>query len=95
MTISDWYDQYNLAKKLPTLYDLRDVADRFFKDYCTNYAKLRSLFECLQSSKQHEEYKKLSDLIELYKVPLLYQKSPQTLLRELSKSKDKTRIKTV
>lgn len=54
VTISDWYEQYNISKKLPTLCDLRDVADRFFKDYCTNYAKLRSLFECLQTSKHQE-----------------------------------------
>lgn len=54
VTISDWYDQYNISKKLPSLFDLQDIADRFFKDYCANYAKLKSLFECLQCPKQQE-----------------------------------------
>jgi hypothetical protein len=31
--------------------------------------------------------------MELYKVPLLYQKSPQILFRELSKSREKPRMK--
>lgn len=78
---------------MPALTDLQDIADRFFKDYCESYAKLKCLFDCLQCSKQQEGYKRLFDLIDLYKVPLLYQKSPQSLLREISKSKERVKTK--
>jgi len=59
LTISDYHRQYNISQKVPALADLRDVADKFFKDYCDSYAKLRTLFECLQCSKQLDHYKKL------------------------------------
>lgn len=93
ITISDYYDHYRLSQRVPALTDLQDIADRFFKDYCDNYAKLKCLFELLECSKQQLGYKKLFDLIDLYKVPLLYQKSPQSLFRELSKSKQRVKTK--
>ena len=63
LTITDWFEQYNLAQKLPTLGDLQHVAEKFFREYCCSYAKLKSLFECLQGSKLSQEYKRLSELI--------------------------------
>ena len=94
-TILDWYDHYSLARKLPALPDLQQLAQSFFDSYCANYTKLRSLFECLQCpQQQQQQYTRLRDLIDLYKVPLLYQKSPQSLLREISRSKEKGRVKT-
>jgi|JI9StandDraft_2_1071091.scaffolds.fasta_scaffold639972_2 hypothetical protein len=81
LTISDYYDQYRLSQKAPFLTDLQDIAERFFKDYCDHYAKLKTLFDCLQESQTNQSYRQLNDLLQLYKLPLLYQKSPQTLLR--------------
>ena len=81
LTISDYYDQYRLSQKVPLLTDLQDIAERFFKDYCDHYAKLKTLFDCLQESQTNQSYRQLNDLLQLYKLPLLYQKSPQTLLR--------------
>lgn len=89
LTISDYYDQYRLSQKVPLLTDLQDIAERFFKDYCDHYAKLKTLFDCLQELPTHAPYKRLQDLLNLYKLPLLYQKSPQSLLREVSKSKER------
>ena len=81
LTISDYYDQYRMSQKAPVLTDLIEIADKFFKNYCDGYAKLKCLFDCLQGSKNSESYKKLENQIELYRVPLLYQKTPQILLR--------------
>lgn len=81
LTISDYYDQYRLSQKVPLLTDLQDIAERFFKDYCDHYAKLKTLFDCLQESPSHAPYLQLQDQLNLYKLPLLYQRSPQTLLR--------------
>jgi len=63
LTISDYYDQYRLSHKIPALSDLMEIADRFFKDYCDGYAKLKCLFDCLQCSKHAESYKKLEGQI--------------------------------
>lgn len=51
------------------------------------------MFECLQSSQTDPEYKRLNELIDLYKVPLLYQRSPQMLFRELNKDKSSGKVK--
>jgi hypothetical protein len=59
LQISDYYDQYKLSMKVPALGDLRDIADKFFKDYCDNFAKLKCLFDCLQCSRHLDNYKKL------------------------------------
>jgi hypothetical protein len=63
LTITDWHEQYNLSQKLPTLADLQEVAEKFFKDYCLNYARIKSLFECMQGSRQSDGYKRLGELI--------------------------------
>ena len=81
LNISDYYEQFNLTHKVPSLSDLQDIAARFFKNYCDSYAKLVTLFKYLQYPESNQPYRQLKDLIELYKMPLLYQQSPQTLLR--------------
>ncbi len=78
---------------MPNLKDLEEISEKFFKDYCENYSKIRCLFDCYQAKIKDERYKKLSDLLEIYKVPLVYQKSPNTLIRELSKDKSKSKKK--
>lgn len=93
LTIADWYDNFKMENKLPSLGDLKQLADTFFNKYCQNYSKIRAMFECLQSSKLDAEYKRLNELIDLYKVPLLYQKSPQMLFRELNKDKSNSKVK--
>lgn len=93
LTISDYHRQYKISQKVPILSDLKEVADKFFKEYCDSYTKLKTLFECLQCSKNIDNYKKLESLIELYKVPILYQKTPQTLLKDLNKSRERLKTK--
>lgn len=93
MSILELYENYKVSNKLPSLADLKEITERFFSEYCENYTKIKALFECLNTNKKSAEYQKLSELIELYRVPLLYQKSPQTLFRELSKSKEKGKKK--
>jgi hypothetical protein len=44
MTISELYDNYKLSNKLPSLMDLHEITDKFFKDYCHNYTKIKALF---------------------------------------------------
>ena len=51
LSIAEQYEQCELLKRPPTLVDLEDIAARFFKDYCDNFAKLKSMFECLQINK--------------------------------------------
>lgn len=63
LTIIEYHKQYKMSQKVPLLSDLKEVADRFFKDYCDSYTKLKTLFECLQCSKQSEGFKRLESLI--------------------------------
>ena len=47
----------------------------------------------MQGGRGERGYGRLGELIELYRVPLLYQQSPQVLLKELSRSKEKAKEK--
>ncbi len=88
--LDELYDNY-LSSRLPALEDLAEIVQRFFQEYSHNYAKIKVLLATIDTNRQRPEYQRIQQLIELYKVPLLYQKSPQTLFRELSKEKPKGR----
>lgn len=90
-TISDWYENYKLNSRLPSLQSLTAVADNFFAQYCENYSRLKTLFQCLPAEGSEPAYCRLSELLDLYRLPLLYQKSPQTLFRELSRERPGSR----
>ncbi len=85
-TLHELYHNY-LNSKMPALEDLTAIAQTFFQEYSDNYAKIKVLMSTLKTNQNRPEYSELKELMELYKVPLLYQKSPQMLFKELSKSK--------
>ena len=47
------------------------------------------MFECWQHSPLDPRHERWAEQIQLYKLPLVYQKSPQALFRELSREKIK------
>lgn len=85
-TLQDLYLHAQRSRP-PALEQLAAVAERFFADYCDAYAKLKVLLSCLEADRNRPEYHRLTELLQLYRLPLLYQKSPQTLFRELSGSR--------